>query len=90
MFFVCTGKLRHAEWSEVDLDAGTWSIPAEKMKVKQAHIVPLSLQAIEDLKLLQSLTGQGSYLFPRVRSSLRPMSNNAILSALRRIGYDKD
>ena len=90
MFFVRPGELRHAEWTEFDLDAGIWSIPAGKMKMKQAHIVPLSQQAVEVLKSLQPLTGNGRYVFPSNRSSLRPMSNNAILAALRRMGYDKD
>jgi integrase len=90
LFFVRPGELRHAEWSEIDFDAGTWSIPADKMKMKQAHIVPLSRQAVEILKALQPLTGNGRYVFPSQRSSLRPMSNNAILAALRRMGYSKD
>ncbi len=90
MFFVRPGELRNAEWSEFDLEARTWSIPAEKMKMKQPHIVPLSSQAVEVLKSLQPLTGRYRYVFPSNRSSLRPMSNNAILAALRRMGYDKD
>lgn len=90
MFFVRPGELRHAEWNEFDFDAATWSIPAGKMKMKQAHIVPLSQQAVEVLKSLQPLTGRGRYVFPSNRSSLRAMSNNAILAALRRMGYDKD
>jgi integrase len=90
MFFVRPGELRHSEWSEFDLDAGIWSIPAEKMKMKQPHIVPLARQAVDVLKLLQPSTGRGRYVFPSTRTSLRPMSNNAILAALRRMGYDKD
>ncbi len=90
MFFVRPGELRNAEWSEFDLDAGIWSIPAEKMKMKQPHIVPLSRQALEILKSLQMLTGRSRYVFPSNRSSQRPMSNNAILAALRRMGYEKD
>jgi len=90
MFFVRPGELRHAEWSEFDLDAGIWSIPAEKMKMKQPHIVPLSCQAMEVLRSLQPLTGRSRYVFPSNRSSQRPLSNNAILAALRRMGYDKD
>jgi integrase len=90
MFFVRPGELRNAEWTEFDIDAGIWSIPGSKMKMKQAHIVPLARQAVEILKSLQPLTGQGRYLFPSHRSSQRPMSNNAILAALRRMGYSKD
>lgn len=90
MFFVRPGELRSAEWLEFDLEEGIWSIPAEKMKMKQAHIVPLSRQAIEVLKSLKSLTGHSRYVFPSGRTSLRQMSNNAILAALRRMGYEKD
>ncbi len=90
MFFVRPGELRHAEWSEIDLDAAVWSIPAHKMKMKQAHIVPLSRQAVKILQALKPLTGSKRYVFPSVRSSQRPMSNNAILAALRRMGYSKD
>ncbi len=90
MFFVRPGELRTAEWSEVDLDAGLWSIPAEKMKMKLPHIVPLSRQAIEILKGLYPLTGRSQYVFPSPRTNRRPMSNNAILAALRRMGYSKD
>jgi integrase len=60
------------------------------MKMKQAHIVPLCAQAIEILKELKQLTGASKYVFPSGRSFARPMSNNAILAALRRMGYDKD
>jgi integrase len=90
LFFVRPGELRHAEWMEVDLDEGVWNIPASKMKMKQAHIVPLCSQATEILTELKKLTGAGRYVFPSGRSSVRPMSENAILAALRRMGYDKD
>jgi integrase len=90
MFFVRPGELRHAEWAEVDLDEGVWNIPASKMKMKQAHIVPLCKQAVEILTELKELTGTSKYVFPSGRSFARPMSENAILAALRRMGYDKD
>lgn len=90
MTFVRPGELQHAEWSEVDLDKKEWRIPAEKMKMKRAHIVPLSRQAVEVLTELEILTGHGRYLFPSVRTSQRPMSNNTVLSALRNMGYGKD
>lgn len=90
LVFVRPGELRKAEWSEFDLEAAEWNIPAEKMKMKQAHLVPLSLQAIEILRELQPLTGHSKYVFPCHRTPLRPMSENAILAALRRMGYDKD
>lgn len=88
LFFVRPGELRHAEWSEIDLDEAQWSIPADKMKMKQAHIVPLCKQALEILKELKQLTGASRYVFPSGRTFARPMSENAILAALRRMGYD--
>ena len=90
MFFVRPGELRHAEWAEVDLDEAVWSLPTSKMKMGQAHIVPLCSQAIEILTELKELTGGGRYVFPSERSDSRPMSENAILAALRRMGYDKN
>jgi len=90
MLFVRPGELRHAEWLEIDLDEGIWCIPAHKMKMKQAHIVPLCKQAIEILMELKQLTGKSQYVFPSERSLERPMSNNALLAALRRMGFDKD
>jgi integrase len=90
LFFVRPGELRKAEWSEVDLDAAEWNIPAERMKMKVAHLVPLSEQAIKILVELKALTGNSRYLFPSGRSFARPMSDNAINAALRRMGFDKD
>ena len=90
MFFVRPGELRNAEWAEIDLEEAVWSIPAEKMKMKQAHIVLLCRQAIEILTELKELTGNSKYVFPSGRTFARPMSNNAILAALRRMGYDND
>lgn len=88
--FVRPGELRNAEWSEIDLDRAEWCIPAERMKMKEPHIVPLATQAVAVLRELHALTGTGRYVFPSPRSARRPMSNNAVLSALRRIGYGKD
>lgn len=90
LVFVRPGELRQAEWSEIDLDAGEWNIPAEKMKMRQPHLVPLSRQAVAILEELQPLTGRGRYVFPGGRSPRRPMSNNAVLAALRRMGFEKD
>ncbi|MCD8554129.1 tyrosine-type recombinase/integrase [Seleniivibrio sp.] len=84
------GELRQAEWSEIDLHAGLWKIPAEKMKMRRPHIIPLSKQAVSILKEIQPLTGQWKYVFPNARSKERPMSNVTILSALRRMGYTKE
>ena len=88
LLFVRPGELRHAEWQEIDLDAATWAIPAGKMKMRQAHIVPLSAQAVAILRDLHALTGRGRYVFPSPRSVQRPMSENAITAALRALGYD--
>lgn len=90
LVFVRPGELRQAQWSEINLETAEWNIPAERMKMKQAHLVPLSRQAVEILRELKPLTGNSRYVFPSVRSSARPMSNNAILAALRRMGYSKD
>jgi len=90
LFFVRPGELRKAEWAEIDLDKAEWNIPAERMKMRQSHLVPLSSQAIEILCELQALTGGGRYVFPGARTNDRPMSDNAILAALRRMNYDKN
>jgi len=90
LFFVRPGELRHAEWEEFDFDAEQWNIPAERMKMKLPHIVPLSQQAMEILKELRPLTGHSKYVFPSHRTPLRCMSNNAVNAALRRMGFEKD
>lgn len=89
MFFLRPGELRHAEWSEIDLEAAQWNIPGEKMKMKVPHIVPLARQAVHIFKELYPLTGRSRYVFPCGRSYLRPMSENAVNAALRRMGFDK-
>jgi integrase len=89
LVFVRPGELRKAEWSELDLDAATWNIPAEKMKMRQPHLVPLSRQVVAILKELQPLTGNGRYVFPCHRSPLRCMSENTVNASLRRMGFDK-
>jgi integrase len=89
LVFVRPGELRQAEWSELDLDAKEWNLPAEKMKMRKPHLVPLSRQAIAVLKELQPLTGRGRYIFPGGRSPRRPMSSNAVNGALRNLGFDK-
>lgn len=90
LVFVRPGELRRAEWSEIDLDAGEWRIPAHKMKSRAVHIVPLASQAVLTLRELHPLTGSGVYVFPGVRTSKRPMSENTVLGALRRMGYGTD
>ena len=90
LVFVRPGELRHAEWSEINFETEEWRIPAEKMKAGTLHIVPLSRQALLVLREIQPLTGQGRYVFPSPRTATRPMSDNAVLSALRRMGYAKN
>jgi len=90
LVFVRPGELRHAEWEEVSFENAEWNIPANKMKMKEPHLVPLSKQAIEILKELKEYTGASRYVFPSGRTFDRPMSDNAILAALRRMGYTKD
>jgi integrase len=90
LVFVRPGELRHAEWAEFDLAAAEWRIPAAKMKMRRAHRVPLSRQALEILRDLQPTTGGGRFLFPSVRSIVRPMSENTLNAALRRLGYGTD
>ncbi|MFI4955601.1 MAG: tyrosine-type recombinase/integrase [Gammaproteobacteria bacterium] len=87
LVFVRPGELRNAEWSEFDLDKSEWRIPGEKMKMNEKHIIPLSTQALAILKELHPLTGHGQYLFPSVRTPKRPMSENTLNGALRRLGY---
>ena len=95
LVFVRPGELRHAEWSEINLEEKEWRIPAEKMKMRSPHIVPLSTQAISILEEIFPLTGNNTnkknnkYVFPGVRSQQRPMSENTVNAALRRLGYDK-
>lgn len=90
LVFVRPGELRQAEWSEIDFNKCEWRIPSHKMKMNEQHIVPLSRQAVEILEAIQPLTGNGKYIFPSIRSTSRPMSENTINAALRRIGYDKN
>jgi integrase len=90
LVFVRPGELRKAEWSEVDIDLAQWTIPAWRMKMRQTLTVPLSRQAVAILRELHPVTGEGRYVFPSARSAARPMSDNAILAALRRSGIEKD
>lgn len=87
MTFVRTSELIGARWDEFDLDAARWDIPAERMKMKTPHIVPLSTQAVSLLRSLHTLTGHSALLFPGERDHEKPMSNNTILGALDRMGY---
>jgi integrase len=88
--FVRPGELRYAEWTEFDFEKAIWTIPAGKMKMRQPHVVPLSRQAIEILDKAKMVSGKGRYVFPSVRSLQRPISDNTLNAALRRLGYTKD
>lgn len=90
LVFVRPGELRTAEWAELDFDASEWRIPASKMKMRVDHLVPLSTQAVQILRSVQPLTGHGRYVFPGLRTSERPMSENTINGALRGMGYAED
>jgi len=85
--FVRTGELIAARWEEFDLQAGQWRIPAERMKMRTEHIVPLSSQSIQILQILHGITGKSELLLPGERNHSKPMSNNTILKALERMGY---
>jgi integrase len=90
LVFVRPGELRAAEWSEFDLPNAEWRIPGVRMKMGELHIVPLSRQALAILDELKPLARGGRYLFPSLRTRDRPMSDNTINAALRRLGYSKE
>jgi integrase len=90
LVFVRPGELRLAEWAEFDLDDATWAIPGRRMKTGTDHIVPLSTQAVAILRALHPLTGNRQLVFPSLRSRGRPISENTLNAALRRLGYAKD
>jgi len=85
--FVRPGELRHAIWTEIDLEAGLWTIPASKMKMGKEHHVPLSRQSIAILREARAITGPNGYVFPSLRARSRPLSENTLNAALRRLGY---
>ncbi len=84
------GELRKAEWKEIDFAESMWRIPAEKMKSRRAHLVPLSHQVVSLLEELHAVTGHGRYVFPSPQSMLKPISDNTLVAALRRLGISKD
>lgn len=89
LLFCRTGELRHMEWSEIDIEKRIWTIPAEKMKMKTVHSVPLCRQAIEIIEKIRELRNRSRYVFPSLRGGDRPISDNTMLSAFRRMGYEK-
>lgn len=88
LLFVRPGELRHALWSDIDFEKAEWRYVVTKTNTP--HIVPLSTQALSILQEIYPLTGSGQYVFPSARSNHRPMSDNAILAALRRLGINKE
>lgn len=90
LLFVRPTELRHMQWPEIDFKEAYWRIPAEKMKMRAQHLVPLSRQAIQILKVLEEQTGKEAYVFPSARKKGQPMSNNAILAALRTMEVPKE
>ncbi|WP_300922267.1 integrase arm-type DNA-binding domain-containing protein [uncultured Desulfovibrio sp.] len=89
LVFTRPTELRAAQWQEFDLEAKEWRIPAERMKMRRQHLVPLSEQALSILRELQKYSGEGKYLFPSIRAETRPLSDATMLNALRRMGYQK-
>ena len=90
LVFVRPIELRAAEWSEVDLEEARWSIPDRRMKERRPHVVPLASQSVSIFSELSETTGGGQYVFPSLRSPKRPMSDNTLNAALRRLGYGKE
>jgi integrase len=90
LLFVRPGELRGAKWKEFDLDAAEWRIPGERMKMGREHVVPLAKQAVALLRALHGITGRGEYLFPSLRAPSRPISDNTLNAALRRLGFAQD
>lgn len=88
--FVRQWELRGAEWSEVDFDRAEWRVPAERMKMREEHIVPLSKQSLAEMQKLKQITGHGTYLFPGKRSNQRYMSSGTINAALKYMGFEQD
>ncbi len=90
ILFPRPGELRMAEWSEFDLDEAVWAIPAHRAKMRREHRIPLPRQALAELEALRAVTGNGRLVFPCVRTVLRPISENTLNAALRRLGYSKE
>lgn len=90
LLFQRPGEIRGMEWAEINWEEERWEIPADKMKIRQPHIVPLCTQSIDLLKELHRLTGRGRYVFPSARGASRCLSENGVRSALRTMGYDND
>lgn len=90
LLFVRPGELRTMEWQEINWDKRRWEIPSSKMKMREAHIVPLAKQSLEVLAQMEPLTGRGSFVFPSARKGGRPLSDNGVRTALRSMGYSNE
>jgi integrase len=90
LLFPRPGELRAAEWVEFDFDKSVWTIPAERAKMRRPHRAPLAIQAVAILDRLKRISGRGELLFPGVRTPDRPISDNTLNAALRRLGYGKE
>jgi integrase len=90
LLFQRPGEIRAMEWAEIKWESKRWEIPAEKMKMKTPHIVPLSTQAVNILEDLHLLTGRGKYVFPSARGASRSLSDNGVRTALRTLGYENE
>ena len=84
------GEIRQMEWTEIDFEKAVWMIPTTRMKMREPHTVPLSRQAVVILREMRTLSGSGRYVFPSVRTRARPISDNTVNAALRRMGYSKE
>lgn len=84
------GEIRKAEWNEIDIDAALWRIPAEKMKKRREHVVPLANQTLEIIAKLKPITGESRFVFPTITSRSKPMSENTVRVALRSMGYENE
>jgi integrase len=90
LVFTRPGELRMAEWAEFDLENAVWTVPAARTKMRREHRVPLARQALGILEWLRPLTGEGRLVFPGTRTATRPISENTLNAALRRLGYSQD
>jgi len=90
ILFQRPGEIRHMEWAQIDWEQACWEIPADKMKMRLPHIVPLPKQALDILRKIQPLTSYGQYVFPSARRGGRPLSENGVLAALRTMGYTSE
>lgn len=90
MVFLRSRELRWSEWTEIDFKAAEWRVPPHRMKMREMHIVPLADKAITLLRELQPITGAGRLIFPGLRGVDRPISENTINGALRRLGYSRE